>query len=102
MEKFPDIWELEKQGKITYGERRLLEWQYRLSGDFYKALWEAISRADETNLMKLYAGFPDEVHAFQMYSEVSGYWDELQERIGWKDGPRTTPPSASRSGGRAG
>lgn len=50
---------------LTQGEKDyLLDYQYHLAGDFHKALWEAIHRADEENLRRLNLGFPGEVHGF--------------------------------------
>ena len=51
-------------GNLTPGERFITEWQYRLLGDFRKALMDAIVRADEANLTLLMMGFPLEVSAY--------------------------------------
>ena len=49
----------------TPEERAVILWQYQLIGDFKQALWEAISRADGDNLLRLELGFPDEVRGFR-------------------------------------
>jgi len=48
-------------------ETILLKWQYRMYGDFYTALFDAITRADDTNCEKLALGFPREVMAFRLW-----------------------------------
>lgn len=62
--------------KFTDGEKLLIEWQFGMSGDFYKALWQAIGRADGSNLMKLGMGFPAEVRAYMQWTQGN-----LGERI---------------------
>lgn len=68
--------------KLNEGERQLVKWQYRLQGDFYDALWSAISRADSGNLARLALAFPSDVEAYRRFSQVPGYWEEVQERAG--------------------
>jgi len=53
---------------FTVGEKAVVMWQMGLLGSFNKALWEAIARADEENLMKLSFGFPDEVMGYRAWS----------------------------------
>lgn len=65
-----------RSNKFTDGEKQLIEWQFRICGDFYKALWQAIGRADESNLMKLGMGFPAEVKAYLAWTRGN-----LGERI---------------------
>lgn len=65
---------------LTPGEVELVKWQFRLHGDFKKALWEAIARADINNLMALGMGFPDEVAAFNRFANESGYWEDVKRR----------------------
>jgi hypothetical protein len=48
-------------------ERIILRWQLDDYGDFHKALWQAMLRADEDNLAKLEQGFPREVAALQAW-----------------------------------
>lgn len=67
---------------LSLGEIRLIEWQYRMCGDFGKALWQAITRADNSNLLRLSRGFPDEVEAYRKFTTVSGYWDDVKIRAG--------------------
>ena len=52
------------------GYDKYLEFQYRQSGHFYTALFEAISKADEDNLELLSKGFPEEVDAFRLFSRT--------------------------------
>lgn len=63
-------------------ERELIDWQYRLCGDFRKALWEAICRADDDNLEKLRLGFPNQVEGYIRYTRISGYWSNVQAKAG--------------------
>ena len=60
--------------KLDGEQRSLVEWQYRLHGDFKKALWNAIAYADDSNLELLRRGFPLEVSAFLKFHRQSGYW----------------------------
>ena len=55
------------RNEVTPLETILLKWQYRLYGDFYTNLWEALVRADDNNIAKLALGFPDEVHALHAW-----------------------------------
>ncbi len=54
--------------KTGYG--RYLDKQFRQSGSFFSALFEAIQQADETNTAKLKAGFPEEVDAYRLWTRV--------------------------------
>lgn len=68
---------------LTEGERFIVEWQYRYQmGGFRTALIEAISRADIVNQVKLARGFPEEVEAYQNFSMVSGWWEEVRKKAG--------------------
>lgn len=67
---------------LTASELFIVEWQYKMFGDFKKGLIEAICRADETNLYKLSLGFPDEIEGYKNYAQVSGWWEAVQEKIG--------------------
>ncbi len=49
-------------------EKWVIEWQFGLLGDFETALKEAIIRADEDNLQRLYKGFPMQVHGFTLWA----------------------------------
>lgn len=69
---------------LTKGERFIVDWQYRMAGDFKTSLAHAIMLADETNLTKLASGFPDEVGAFLHYSREENWWPNLQKKIGIK------------------
>ena len=52
------------------GFDKWLDYQYRMSGDFYLGLWEAIMRADEENSFRLAKGFPHEVEAYRVWTRV--------------------------------
>jgi hypothetical protein len=49
--------------QLNSGEKRLLKFQYRQIGDFFKYLFEAMHRADFENVLKLAEGFPAEMCA---------------------------------------
>ena len=49
---------------FTAGEHKYMQFQFRMSGDFYTCLWRAIAQADESNLERLHQGFPSEVDAY--------------------------------------
>lgn len=74
--------------QLTEDEEFIVKWQYRMLGDFKKALIEAIKFADESNLERLKKGFPEEVQGFINYTQVSGWWQEVQRRAGIKEGER--------------
>ena len=67
---------------LTKGENFIVEWQYRMLGDFGTALANAIMLADIHNKAKLAKGFPDEVEAYNKYSTENGWWQKLQKKIG--------------------
>ena len=50
--------------QFTRGEKKYLEFQWHMAGGFYTSLWQTIARADNSNLEKLRAGFPEEVAAY--------------------------------------
>ena len=52
------------------GYDKYLEYQYRQSGDFYTALFGAISQADGHNLAKIALGFPSEVEAYTCWTRI--------------------------------
>ena len=56
--------------QFNNGEKSLIEWQYRMCGDFRSALWKAISHADDGNLNRLAKGFPQEIAAY--YDFING------------------------------
>jgi len=63
-------------------EKELIDWQYGLCGDFRKALWEAICRADDDNLTRLRIVFPNQVNGYIRYTQESGYWSKVQAKAG--------------------
>lgn len=71
-----------KLDELNDGERHLFDWQFQYSGDFFRLLFEAISKADEHNLNRLALGFPQEVEAFCKYARVPGWWKEFLEELG--------------------
>ena len=68
--------------ELTPEEDWVTQWQYNLCGDFHHALFEAICLADQNNLFKLELGFPDEVRGYKKYSRESGWWKEVQRKMG--------------------
>lgn len=67
--------------KLDVGERFVVEWQYRMAGGFMAALAEAMCRADEKNLIRLGAGFPEEMAAFWKFRTEPHWWPDLQRRL---------------------
>lgn len=60
--------------ELTVGEKLYIkDWQYHLGGSFSTALWQAIGKADESNLLKLALGFPDEVQGFLSWTRGDLY-----------------------------
>lgn len=62
------ICEFLNRDDITPEEKLVIKWQFRLCGDFETALWDAIKRADEGNLLKLAEGFPLHVMGFRAWA----------------------------------
>lgn len=71
--------------KLDPEQRAVVYWQYKLYGGFYKALFDAVCRADNYNLRQLSLGFPNEVNGYIKYKDVPGWWDNVQQII--KEGP---------------
>ena len=65
---------------LTAPEQAVVEWQYRMCGDFKTALWGAITRADDGNLARLRLGFPIEVDGFLLFSRQPNWWQDVQNR----------------------
>lgn len=59
-------------------QKAVYDWNYRVVGGFKKALWEAITMADDQDLKALEAGFPVEVGGYLKYRKVRGWWQEVQ------------------------
>jgi hypothetical protein len=68
--------DLDKQEKIAY------EWQKGMMGGFYKTIMDACAFADKENLAKLEKGFPDLVEAYRKFSNVSGWWQSIEKKVG--------------------
>jgi len=68
--------------KLDAEQKALVEWQYRICGDFKKALWDAVAHADDDNLMLLSYGFPVEVSAYKKYTRQKGYWSNTVKLAG--------------------
>jgi hypothetical protein len=71
--------------KLTKGERFIVDWQYKLAGDFKTALSHAIMTADSINIEKLRMGFPEEVEAYLKFSREDGWWQKVLKKMGVKD-----------------
>jgi len=67
-------------------EEFIVKWQFRLLGDFKKALIECIMRADDENLARLEYGFPDEVGGYLNYTRTPEWWDIVKKKanINWE------------------
>lgn len=64
---------------MNAGERKLKEYLDDISGSFYRALFNAIFKADQFNLQRLKMGFPEEVQAVIDYRTVHGYIENVLE-----------------------
>jgi hypothetical protein len=67
-----DRWGLDAEQAFIYS------WQTYQYGPFTNALFEAMSLADNDELMALSMGFPMEVAAFVKYLKDPGYWEEIE------------------------
>lgn len=52
------------------GYDRYLDFQYDRSGDFFRALFRAITLADIDNTAQLAKGFPEEVNAYRVWTRL--------------------------------
>ena len=68
MDTRDQIREILTSNEWTEAEKAVVKWQFRITGDFGKALWEAICRADEDNLERLSRGFPTEVEGYTAWT----------------------------------
>ena len=68
--------------KLDNAQRALVEWQYRMCGDFRRTLWQLVALADDDNLEHLRRAFPLEVSAFLKFQRKSGYWPETVKLAG--------------------
>ncbi len=53
----------------TEGEKQVLRWQWGTLGDYGKAFFGALMRADEQNLDRLSLGYPSTVEAFRSWKD---------------------------------
>lgn len=65
------------KGKLNAGERLLVEHFKGMNGSFYTKFFEAAMQADNLNLAKMEAGFPEEIRAVRRYKNESGYWETI-------------------------
>ena len=63
------------------GEQSLYNRNCGIQGGFETALWDALERADSTNLDALAKGFPEHVAALRNYRHQLGYWPNLVAKI---------------------
>lgn len=63
------------------GERSLYRRKCGIQGGFETALWDALERADSTNLDALAKGFPEHVAALRNFYHQAGYWDALRAKV---------------------
>ena len=66
---------------MTKGEERLVFFQYDKLSSFYNSLFLTIIKADKENLAKLKLGFPEEVQAYENYTTIPNYWDNLKKEF---------------------
>lgn len=66
------------------GYDRYLDYQYRMSGNFFKALFDAIKQADIDNLPKIEKGFPEEVDGYRLWIREGVHAFALRVTPGYK------------------
>ncbi len=74
---------IQEQYNLEPEEAAVVEWQYGYCGDFRRALWKAIAKADKQNLARLRSGFPVEIRGFEKYSREFGWWQGVLKKMGW-------------------
>ena len=70
------IEDLYNKSDITF----LLGWQYNKLGGFNKALSQAISKADGSNLIKCFNGFEKQTLAIRSFQIKDGFWAFVKDR----------------------
>jgi len=89
--------------QLHVGEIELIQTQYGGDlGSFKTALWDAITSADNTNLIKLEKGFPEQVRAYRDYISKDGYWVDVLTRAGLIAAPAQVPADSSAPDSKAG
>jgi len=68
---------------LNQGTQSLVDWQYHDCGDFGTALWKAISQADQSNLARLALAYPEHIEAYLFYTRAKGWWQKVQEGLGY-------------------
>lgn len=63
--KLADV--LDPAGPLTTGERKALEWQLSMTGGFFTALFDLMTKCDPSNLDRLANGFPEYVQGYRAY-----------------------------------
>ena len=66
---------------MNEGERKLVEFQYGMSGSFYTKFFEAAFNADGYNLARLGVGFPEEIEAVKRFRGEPNYWQDLEKEF---------------------
>lgn len=72
---------------LTEEELAVLNWQYKLHGEFQHALFTAITLAVDDNLEKLRTVYPNEVNGFEKWKCKEDWWGKVQDKarkLGWK------------------
>jgi len=65
---------------LTRSEEFVFKWQYRMLGDFGKALVDCFCLADGDNFERLRLAFPVEGEGMYNYLRVHGWWDAVERR----------------------
>lgn len=68
--------------ELRADQRAAIHWQMRRYvdlGGFWGAFWEAATLADDDNLARLAAGFPDEIEGLRRWREEPGYSEALRD-----------------------
>ncbi len=73
--------ELNHYQRLEDDELIAIKWQYKVYGDFFTALFNAIIRADEGNLFRLGGGYPNEVRAYKRWTREEGWAQSIEDKL---------------------
>jgi len=66
--------------ELTEEEEIMVKWRTGQFGSFYKALMDAIFKADPTNRAQLVKAFPAHVSAVERYGNEPGWWPMVMRK----------------------
>jgi hypothetical protein len=66
---------------MNEGEKKFMFYQRGIEGSFFTALFDAIMKADQSNLNKLKLAFPEEATVVEKFRNEPGYYQDLERKF---------------------